>query len=184
MLGFMNFDLSRRTLLLGAIALIFRTAAPAIGEQQPRQPAMERIATEYVRSLGDLVTRLDRTEPSLNSAIKGDDRDTTSPASMLSDMNALLLGDQLSKESGQRLEAWMVANTTGAKRLRAGLPSTWRVGDKTGTGENGAAADIAILLRPDRAPILVAVYLAGSTKPSPDLSAAFADVGRIIADAF
>ena len=140
--------------------------------------------TEYVRSLGDLVTRLDRTEPSLNSAIKGDNRDTTSPASMLSDMNALLLGNQLSKESGQRLEAWMVANTTGAKRLRAGLPSTWRVGDKTGTGENGAAADIAILLQPDRAPILVAVYLAGSTKPSPDLNGAFADVGRIIADAF
>jgi beta-lactamase class A len=103
---------------------------------------------------------------------------------MLSDMNALLLGDQLSKESGQRLKAWMVANTTGAKRLRAGLSSTWRVGDKTGTGENGAAADIAILLQPDRAPILVAVYLAGSTKPSPDLNGAFADVGRIIADAF
>ena len=38
--------------------------------------------TEYARSLGDPVTRLDRVEPSLNSAVMGDDRDTTSPDSM------------------------------------------------------------------------------------------------------
>jgi beta-lactamase class A len=61
----------------------------------------------------------------------------------------------------------------GAKRLRAGLPPSWRVGGKTGTGENGAAGDIAIVRPPNRAPILVAVYLVGSTRPWPDLNAAF-----------
>src|SRR5438876_42341 len=39
--------------------------------------------TNFVRSLGDQVTRLDRKEPDLNSAIPGDDRDTTTPGSML-----------------------------------------------------------------------------------------------------
>jgi len=100
--------------------------------------------TDSVRSLGDSVTRLDHVEPDLNSAIKADDRDTTSPAAMLGDLKSLLLEDRLSPESRERLTNWLVANTTGAKRLRAGLPATWRIGDKTGTGDNGAMGDIAI----------------------------------------
>ena len=68
--------------------------------------------------------------------------------------------------------------------LRAGLPSAWRIGDKTGTGENGARGDIAIVRPPNRAPILVAVYLVGSARPSADLDAAFAEIGRIIAVVF
>lgn len=140
--------------------------------------------TECLRSLGDGVTRLDRTEPSLNSAIEGDERDTTSPDSMLSDLNVILLDDRLSKDSRQRLEAWLTGNTLGTKRLRAGLPLAWRIGDKTGTGENGARGDIAIVRPPNRAPILVAVYLIGSARPRADLDAAFAEIGRIIAAVF
>jgi beta-lactamase class A len=48
----------------------------------------------------------------------------------------LVLGETLSAAGRQRLEGWLVKNTTGDKRLRAGLPSTWQIGDKTGTGEN------------------------------------------------
>ena len=39
--------------------------------------------TRYARALGDQQTRLDRVEPDLNSAIPGDERDTTTPAAML-----------------------------------------------------------------------------------------------------
>jgi beta-lactamase class A len=92
-----------------------------------------RDLTDFARSLGDSITRLDRNEPSLNTAIKGDERDTTSPVAMMNDLTALLLGDTLSDASRQQLEGWLLKNTTGAKRLRAGLPSTWQVGDKTGT---------------------------------------------------
>jgi beta-lactamase class A len=118
--------------------------------------------TEHLRSLGDPVTRLDRTEPSLNSAMPGDQRDTTTPGAMLSNLKLLLLDERLSQDSRSQLEAWLQASTTGAKRIRAGLPSNWRVGDKTGTGENGAASDIAIVRPPERAPILIAIYLVGS----------------------
>src|ERR1700722_8119667 len=61
----------------------------------PRDP------TDFVRSLGDPVTRLDRNEPTLNSAIKGDERDTTSPTAMLNNMRTLLLEDRLSSDSRQ-----------------------------------------------------------------------------------
>jgi beta-lactamase class A len=140
--------------------------------------------TDYVRSLGDSVTRLDRVEPDLNSAIKGDERDTTSPAAMVSDLNALLLEDRLSPESRERLTNWLVANTTGAKRLRSGLPPTWRVGDKTGTGDNGAVGDIAIAWPPNRAPILIAVYLTDSTASAEALNEAFVETARVIAERF
>jgi len=138
--------------------------------------------TEYVRSLGDPVTRLDRIEPSQNSAAMGDDRDTTSPGSMLKDMSVLLLGDRLSEKSRQRFEAWLAANVVGTERLRAGFPSGWQVGDKSGSGANGAAGDIAIARPPNRAPILVAVYLVGSTRSTRDIDLAFAEIGKIIAD--
>ena len=138
----------------------------------------------YAASLGDAVTHLDRTEPSLNEALPGDERDTTSPNAMLGNMQAILLGSALSPASRQGIEAWLVGNTTGASRLRAGVPRDWRVGDKTGSGERGATNDIAILWPPGRAPILLAAYLADSAAPAAERNAALAAVGRIIAGSF
>jgi beta-lactamase class A len=69
--------------------------------------------TNFVRTLGDRVTRLDRIEPELNSAIPGDERDTTTPAAICSDMQRLLLGDVLSEASRRQLEHWLQRNETG-----------------------------------------------------------------------
>jgi beta-lactamase class A len=140
--------------------------------------------TNFVRSLGDLVTRLDRTEPTLNTAIAGDKRDTTSPRAMLGDMKRLVLEDGLSATSRQQLRDWMVACQTGGKRLRAGLPAAWRVGDKTGTGDNKTANTIAVLWPPKGAPLLATVYYTGSTLAADGLDGVHAEIGRIIAETF
>ena len=137
--------------------------------------------TSYLRTLGDGVTRLDRVETELNEGTPGDPRDTTSPAAMLGTMQRLLVGDALSAGSRERLVSWLVANKTGDKRLRAGLPADWRVGDKTGTGGNGSANDVAVAWPPARAPVLVAVYFTGSTISDEARSAVIADAGRIVA---
>src|SRR5262245_63018259 len=42
--------------------------------------------TNFARSIGDGMTRLDRKEPDLNSVGPGDKRDTTTPAAMCADM--------------------------------------------------------------------------------------------------
>src|SRR4051794_24998727 len=55
--------------------------------------------TRFIRRLGDNVTRADRTEPTLNTALPDDPRDTTHPAAMIDDMNAILLGEALSPAS-------------------------------------------------------------------------------------
>jgi beta-lactamase class A len=140
--------------------------------------------TRFARSLGDRVTRLDRNEPTLNTCIPGDQRDTTTPEAMLRDMQAILLGTVLSPRSRLQLEAWMIAGQVGGKRIRAGVPLSWRVGDKTGSGDNGTANTLAIMWPPARSPILAAVYYTGSSAPTDTLNAVNADVGRVIAKMF
>lgn len=63
---------------------------------------------------------------------------------MAANLQRLVLGDVLKPASRQQLTDWLVANKTGDTRLRAGLPLDWKVGDKTGAGENGAVNDVAV----------------------------------------
>jgi beta-lactamase class A len=134
--------------------------------------------TAYARSLGDPLTRLDRTEPTLN--LPHDEWDTTSPEAMLSDMHKLLLGDALSDDSRKRLTDWLLACQTGKDSLRAGLPRAWREGDKTGSG-NTATNDVAILWPPRRKPLLVTAYYDNANADTTARKIVLADVGRIVA---
>lgn len=140
--------------------------------------------TSYFASLGDKVSRLDRNEPELNDVAPDDPRDTTSPAAMLSTMQALLLGDALTSGSRAMLEDWLDRNTTGSRLIRAGVPSEWRVGDKTGRGGDNSINDVAIVRSPDRAPILICIYFTGSKAPVAEREAAIAETARIVAAAF
>ncbi len=130
------------------------------------------------------MTRLDRNEPSLNSAIPGDERDTTSPRAMAEDMRHVLLGKALSEASRLKLEAWLIGDKVGDKRLRAGLPASWRIGDKTGTGDHGTANTIAIIWPPGRAPIIATVYLTESSAPIDARNAIHKEIGGLIAETF
>jgi beta-lactamase class A len=137
--------------------------------------------TDFARSLGDTETRLDRIEPDLNEALPDDPRDTTTPAAMIKTMQALLLGDALSPKSREQLVDWLVGNKTGDARLRAGLPPAWRIGDKTGTGERGTSNDVAVAWPPNSAPVLIAVYLTGTTVTAEARNRAIAAIGTAIA---
>ncbi|WP_437734418.1 class A beta-lactamase [Sorangium sp. So ce1335] len=141
--------------------------------------------TAYVRSLGDQVTRLDRNEPTLSTNLPGDPRDTTTPDAMTDTYRTLLVDDRALREASRaRLKAWMVQATTGLARLRAGLPRDWIVGDKTGTGENGIANDVAVAWPPSRAPIVVACFVEVPSASADARNAVHAEVARFVAAAF
>ncbi|WP_062436436.1 class A beta-lactamase [Herbidospora daliensis] len=116
--------------------------------------------TRYFRGLGDHVSRLDRTEPGLNRWSPRELRDTTTPAAVGRDLRDLAAGDALDAGDRRIFTGWLVANETGDKRIRAGLPKSWRVGDKTGTGGTyGTANDIAIIWpKGSKKPIIMAIY--------------------------
>jgi len=140
--------------------------------------------TQLTRSLGDTVTRLDRIEPELNASVPGDERDTTSPRAMVGAMRAVLLGDALSEASRRQLESWLDDDKVGDKRLRARLPPSWRIGDKTGTGDYGSTNCIAIIRPPGRAPLFAAVYFTGSTASIDARNAVHQEIGALIAETF
>jgi beta-lactamase class A len=73
---------------------------------------------------------------------------------MTENVRRLVLGDALSATSRAKLTDWLVGNTTGDSRLRAGFPKGWRVGDKTGSGNHGVTNDVAIAWPPERQPII------------------------------
>jgi beta-lactamase class A len=100
----------------------------------------------------------------------------------------LLDGDVLPMASRERLAGWMVATTTGTRRIRAGLPAAWRAGDKTGTaqttGMTDKVNDIAVAWPPGRSLLIVTAYYdsARTTSGLQDADqAVLADVGRIAA---
>ncbi|MFE7414202.1 class A beta-lactamase [Streptomyces laurentii] len=124
--------------------------------------------TRFCRSLGDRVTRLDRWEPALNSAEPGRVTDTTNPAAFAYTLTGLLLGEVLTPRDRHRLTAWMRGNTTGAARLRAGLPPDWTLADKTGTGDHGTTNDAGVAWTADGTPVVLSVL---STRPHPDSAA-------------
>ncbi len=136
--------------------------------------------TDFARSLGDSVTRLDRWETALNEATPGDPRDTTTPAAMAANLQTLVLGNHLSPASREQLTAWLVANRTGDAKLRAGLPGTWRVGDKTGGGDHGTMNEVAVIWPPGRNPLIVSIYITETDAPFDTRNAAIADIGRTL----
>ncbi|HEX3652372.1 MAG TPA: class A beta-lactamase [Rhizomicrobium sp.] len=140
--------------------------------------------TQYARSIGDPVTRLDRIEPALNDVKPGDIRDTTTPAAMLADMQKVVLGDALSKASRALIVDWLLKSQTGKQRLRAGFPKNWKVGDKTGSSGAGQTNDIVVAWPPGRAPIAIAAYFDGSHAYPESREAVLAEVGRIVAKVF
>jgi beta-lactamase class A len=137
--------------------------------------------TAFARRLGDMLTRHDRTEPGLNRrASSGEPLDTTTPRAMAHTVRKLLLGNALAPASREQLLQWLLANTTGGKRLRAGVPGGWRMGEKTGTAGDDAN-DIGIAFPPQRAPLIVTAYLAESATDGATRDAALASVGRLLA---
>lgn len=140
--------------------------------------------TAFVRTLGDPDTRLDRLEPDLNVGAPGDERDTTTPARMAADLRALVLGNGLDPAGRDRLTGWMVANTTGGKQVRAGVPAGWRVADKTGSGSHGESNDVAVVWPAGRAPWVITVYTAPTDPKSTAGAATIAEATRIVVKAF
>lgn len=118
--------------------------------------------TRFWREIGDTESRLDDYEPAVNVIPLGTRENSTTPRAMAETVRRIVLGDVLSTNSRDRLRVWMGATETGLDRIRAGIPASWRGFDKTGTGMRAGVGnktnDLAVLIAPGRAPLIVAGY--------------------------
>ncbi|MEU5688620.1 class A beta-lactamase [Streptomyces venezuelae] len=138
--------------------------------------------TDYLRGLGDKVSRMDDHEPELNDVPPGDPRDTTTPRAVAADYRALVLGAALPDAKRALLAGWLGRNATevGARRIRAGVPKGWRVADKTGTGNWGRANDIAVVRPPDADPLVLAVMTDRPGRDTPPVNAFIAEAAKLV----
>lgn len=143
-----------------------------------------KAVTAFARSIGDAKFRLDRLETALNTGIPGDPRDTTTPLAMMRDLQSLTLGDALGKSEREQLVTWMRGNTTGAKRIRAGVPASWAVADKTGSGDYGTGNDVGLLYPLGKPPILLAVYFTQPNKDATWNNEVVAKAAGVVVEAF
>ncbi|MGQ4511718.1 class A beta-lactamase [Streptomyces sp. DW26H14] len=112
---------------------------------------------QALRDVGDSTTHVDRTEPDVNTAVPGDVRDTSTPRALGTDVRRFVLGDLLTSDRRKQLTDWMLHNTTGGPYIRAGVPTGWKVGDKTGNGDYGSRNDIGVAWPPHGDPVVIAV---------------------------
>lgn len=120
--------------------------------------------TEYLRRLEDTVTRADRVEPALADDTPGELRDTTTPRALGTDYRKIVLDDAvLPPDKRDFLVGLLEGTLAGRGRIRAGLPSGWRLAHKSGTGAAyGTCNDIGIAWRPNSEPLVIAIM---SRKP-------------------
>jgi len=157
------------------------TAANLVMKQIGGPPGV----TRYIRSIGDPVSRLDRWESDLNIWKPGERRDTTMPSFIGRDLAKVTVGDALDPRDRTRLNGWLRGNLTGDARIRAGLPKTWTIGDKTGSAGSlgyAAANDIAVAWPPGaKAPLVLAIYTNKNAAVSTNDNKVIADTATLLA---
>ncbi len=133
--------------------------------------------TDFVRELGDNVTRSDRYEPDSNRADGA--LDTTSPRAIVTTVRRLLLDEVLTPHSRGILEAGMINCKPGLDRLRAALPDGWQGADRPGTSIENETNDYLLARPPGRPPLLIAAYYDAPGTPLVEREAVLREVGGV-----
>ena len=134
----------------------------------------------WYRSIGDESTTVDRLEPMMNR-VDGD-KDTITPTQSVANLHRLFISTDTPLTPGhkEKLLGWMFDSPTGAGRIKAGVPTGWRVAHKTGTGGYGPTNDIGVIYPPTGDPILLAIYFHATEGSTPDQrEAVIADATRL-----
>ena len=170
----------------GASVLALAAAAVQLSDNTAANLLLARLGglqafNDFMRSVGDEVTRLDRREPELNSNLPGDERDTTSPRAMAHSIQATVTAEgPLPEALRLRLVGLLAAVETGNRRIRAGTPPDWLVGNKTGTCGT-AYNDIAVIWPVHAAPYAIAIYIDRPTAGKEAVEAAIARIAQMAA---
>lgn len=141
---------------------------------------------DFARSLGDVAFRQDNDWPAEAFSGGVDNlKDASTPKSMVESFRKLTLGEILDKPQRDLLISWLTSTQTGTRRIKAGIPTNWIMGDKTGTGASyGTTNDLAIVWPPGHAPILIGVYYTSNEEQAKKREDVVASVTRILVEEF
>jgi len=169
-------SMSWQQLCEAAITYSDNTAANVIVKKLGGQAAV----TQFFAETGDKVTRLDRDEPELNSAIPGDVRDTTTPVAVSQTLQKLTLEEALKPASRAQLLQWMRDDKVADALLRSVLPAGWHIADKTGAGAYGSRSIISVVWPENGKPLIVSIYITQTEATLAESNAAIARIGKAV----
>lgn len=150
---YVNQSVALQTLAEGALSYSDNPAINIIINQLGGLKAIN----QFAQSIGNSSFKMEHLEINLNSNPEKD-ADTSTPQDMGLSVQKILLGTVLNAEGKALLVDWMRNNTTGYKRIRAGVPLGWAVADKTGSGSYGIANDIGIAWSPACKPVVLSIF--------------------------
>ena len=114
--------------------------------------------TAFARAIGDETFRLDRTEPTLNTAIPGDPRRHHHAAGDGADVASAYAGHALGETQRAQLVTWLKRQYDRRSQHSGRLTDVVDCGDKTGSGGYGTTNDIAVIWPQGRAPLVLVTY--------------------------
>ena len=172
--------LTIRELLMHTVQMSDNTSSDALLRMVGPHAVTTRMA-----ELGFAGIRIDRTETEMARDLRAtggveryaiDVRDTTSPDAMAGLMLAIhQKKDGLSNASHDLLVQWMTETTTGARRIKAGVPKSATVTHKTGTMP-GTANDAGIVIVGDDEVVMAIFTKASKRDVTADQEADIAEV--------
>jgi beta-lactamase class A CARB-1 len=115
--------------------------------------------TDFMRSIGDNVSRSDRYEPELTINPENDLRDTTTPDAMSASIKKILTENVLSEQSKKQLKDWMSDNKVADNLLRASLPQGWKIADRSGASDYGIRGITAMVWSENHDPVFISIYV-------------------------
>lgn len=161
---YINKQVSLKKLAMGAVAYSDNTAINLIIKELGGLDYINNFAHEN----GNKSFNMAHYEVNLNSN-PNKAVDTSTPKDMATLLKNILLGNVLTLENRNLLLEWMKDNTTGYKRIRAGVPLGWTVADKTGSGSYAVANDIGIAWSPHCKPVVLSIYtFSGDSNAKPN----------------
>lgn len=134
---------------------------------------------EKLRGLGDGSTEVRDLEPDLNKVVDGQVDNTTVPEASAALLAEVATGQALSESDRKLLLDWMSGNATGDTLIRAGVPASWAVADKSG-GAGPMRNDIAVIDTGSGSPLVVSVLTRKNDPEEPYEDALVADVAKAL----
>ncbi|WP_416351067.1 class A beta-lactamase [Staphylococcus saprophyticus] len=110
--------------------------------------------------LGDDVSEPQRLEPELNYFDPNNKADTTTPRAAAQTLNSILTSNEMNGSNLSLLKQTMIENKTGDTLIKAGMPNSYTVGDKSGQALTYATRNDLAFIYPkgQDKPIILAIY--------------------------
>lgn len=110
--------------------------------------------------LGDDVSEPQRLEPELNYFDPNSKADTTTPRAAAQTLNSILTSNEMNGSNLSLLKQTMIENKTGDTLIKAGMPNSYTVGDKSGQALTYATRNDLAFIYPKGQdnPIILAIY--------------------------